>query len=116
MNNILAATALPRFIDLSTQAKENAAKATLGNIRAAVAIKYAENAINGVTPLFPATITSALFADGIIPKEPYSSAALADDVLTGAATSEINNAGGWFYIPASGQVYLNDTTGGHSSW
>ncbi|MFH1347493.1 MAG: type II secretion system protein, partial [Candidatus Margulisiibacteriota bacterium] len=30
---ILAATALPRFVDLSAKAKENAAKGVLGSVR-----------------------------------------------------------------------------------
>ncbi|MBU0630922.1 MAG: prepilin-type N-terminal cleavage/methylation domain-containing protein, partial [Candidatus Margulisbacteria bacterium] len=41
---ILAATALPRFVNLSDQAKLAASRGSLGAIRAAVAIKYAENA------------------------------------------------------------------------
>ena len=50
---ILAATALPRFVNLSDQAKVAASRGSLGSIRAAVAIRYAENAANGVSPADP---------------------------------------------------------------
>ncbi|MFA4906556.1 MAG: type II secretion system protein, partial [Candidatus Margulisiibacteriota bacterium] len=84
---ILAATALPRFIDLSTKAKENAAKASLGGIRAAIAIKYASNAVLA-TAAWPTTIDESLFADGKIPGNPYSaSSALASTVEVGTATT-----------------------------
>ena len=71
---ILAATALPRFVDLSSKAKENAAKGTLGSIRAAVAITYASNAAFG-TASNPSGITGGMFHDGQVPKEPYSESA-----------------------------------------
>ena len=57
---ILAATALPRFIDLSNKAKESAAKGALGGIRAAIAITYASNATY-TTARFPASKTAGQF-------------------------------------------------------
>src|SRR3989338_5102479 len=70
---ILAATALPRFVDLSNKAKESEAKGSLGAIRAAVAIKYAENVANNPgTGTFPSAVDASLFADSKVPTEPYS--------------------------------------------
>lgn len=49
---ILAATAIPRFVDLSDQATSAAREGGLGALRAAAAIYYAESAIAG-TPAWP---------------------------------------------------------------
>lgn len=111
---ILAATALPRFYDLSTKAKESAAKGALGTIRAAVAITYASRAANGESPLHPpiASLESgALFSDGKVPVDPYSNKSSIE-----AGTAPTAATGGWMYDAASGQVWLNDTTSGRSSW
>ena len=44
---ILAATAIPRFVDLSTQAETAAAEGGLGALQAAAAIYYAQQAAGG---------------------------------------------------------------------
>ena len=65
---ILAATALPRFVDLSSRARENAAKGHLGALRAAVAIKYASNAaynLESANSYIPTTLEAADFQDRI---------------------------------------------------
>jgi MSHA pilin protein MshA len=103
---ILAATALPRFIDLSGKAKEAAAKGALGGIRAAVAITYASNAAYGNAG-FPSGITTALFADNIIPKEPYADTNAVEVVAT---TAPSGTTGGWRYASDTGQVWINHTT------
>lgn len=100
---ILAATALPRFIDLSAQAKLNAAKATLGSIRAAVAIQYASNAAYGNASM-PANITGSLFHDGNIPPEPYSNVS----TVTLGSTPEAAGTG-WMYDSVNGRVWINNS-------
>ncbi|MFA6430904.1 MAG: prepilin-type N-terminal cleavage/methylation domain-containing protein [Candidatus Margulisiibacteriota bacterium] len=103
---ILAATALPRFIDLSSKAKISAAKGSIGTVRAAIAIQYADNAVNGVTPLFPATIAATLFSDGKIPSEPFlNSNAVA--VQAGAEVAPAAATGGWLYNSTTGRVWIN---------
>src|SRR3989338_10668725 len=68
---ILAATALPRFIDLSSQAKEAAAKGSLGGIRAALSIQYASNAVSGRAG-YPANITAGPVAATQAPGGAYA--------------------------------------------
>ena len=102
---ILAATALPRFIDLSAVAKENAAKGKLGSVRAAVAIQYASNAAYDISPLQPASITAAMFHDGSVPDEPY----LKSNTVTAGGTAEVTGGGGWVYDSANMRVWLNIT-------
>jgi prepilin-type N-terminal cleavage/methylation domain-containing protein len=99
---ILAATALPRFVDLSVKAKESAAKGALGGIRAALAIKYASNAAEG-TAAWPATISDDLFADNNVPADPYRTGAAAV-----AVTSVYDGTGGYVY-DGNGVVYLNES-------
>ena len=102
---ILAATALPRFIDLSSKAKESASKGALGGIRAAIAITYASTAANTGTGAYPADITPGLFADNQIPTEPLSNSKVVDNTLTAP-----DNAGGWAYDSGNGRVWVNFTT------
>ena len=111
---ILAATALPRFIDLSSKAKESASKGALGGIRAAIAITYSSTAAETGVGAYPANITAGLFADNNIPTEPLSNSKAVDNTLTAP-----NNAGGWAYDSAAGRVWVNFTTSAYpntSTW
>ena len=100
---ILAATALPRFVDLSGQAKMAAAKGALGGMRAAVAIKYASNAAYGAAG-FPSSLSVDLFADSVIPNEPYSDT----NIVTVGDTTPPSAAGvGWKYDSQGGRVWIN---------
>ena len=100
---ILAATALPRFIDLSAKAKESAAKGALGGIRAAVAIAYASNATYG-NAVWPSSVSSDLFADNQVPTEPYS---VTNAVAPGSNPS--GTTGGWMYDNVNGRVWINNS-------
>ena len=100
---ILAATALPRFIDLSAKAKESAAKGALGGIRAAMAIAYASNATYG-NAAWPSSVTANLFADNNIPTEPFSST---NSVAAGSNPS--GTTGGWMYDSGTGRVWINNS-------
>ncbi len=101
---ILAATALPRFVDLSSQAREAAARGALGNIRAAIAITYASNAATGQTILIPTTIEAIMFQDNQIPTEPYCNCS---SVEVGTGEPPAGGGGGWWYDSANGRVYIN---------
>ena len=61
---ILAAVAIPKFVNLSTQANEAACKSNLGAIESACAIYYASRAAGGYTPTFPADYTDGNLYDG----------------------------------------------------
>ena len=100
---ILAATALPRFIDLSTQAKVSAAKGSLGAIRAAVAIQYASNAAGGAAG-FPATLDASLFANARMPNEP-----LTNSTVVTATSSPVPTGSGWAYYSYDGSVWINNS-------
>ena len=106
---ILAATALPRFMDLSSKAKESAAKGALGGIRAAVAIYYASDAVTNPdnTNHYPPTLNSTLFADNQVPNEPLTGSG-SNAVVIGTSDA-VTGTGGWVYDTATGKVWLNST-------
>ncbi len=62
---ILAAVAVPKFMDLSDEAESATCKGNQHAIEAAAAMYYAEQAVAG-TPAFPATLAamSSLFTTG----------------------------------------------------
>ena len=100
---ILAAIAIPKFVDLSGQVKQSATKAGLGAIRSVIAIQYAKSATSG-SAVFPTSITTDLFADQRIPKNElngFTAITATTAAPTGTATSA---SAGWWYISSSGQT------------
>lgn len=53
---ILAAVAVPKYFDLSTQAKVVAEKGVVGGVRAGISTLYANNKTTGVVPAYPALL------------------------------------------------------------
>jgi MSHA pilin protein MshA len=95
---ILSVVAIPRYVDMQEEAREASIRGALGNIRSAVSIQYARNALSG-TPSFPAALNGTLFADGKVPEEPVSK-------VTTVVTS-FNGSGGWVYDSGTGRVQCN---------
>jgi MSHA pilin protein MshA len=113
---ILFAVAVPRYLDLSTQAKENATRASLGAIRAAVAIQYASNAAAG-TASYPASVSTNMFADNRIPPEQViaTAASVSTSIIVGVATTT-NPLGGWLYNSTAGTAMINTSNATYSAW
>ncbi|HVN67106.1 MAG TPA: type II secretion system protein [Candidatus Sulfotelmatobacter sp.] len=103
---ILAATALPRFVDLTVQAKQAAAKGALGAIRSAVAIEYANRASSGTQPFTPTSIEAVMFHDQQIPNEPITGS---NGVSIGSVEG-VTTGGGWRYDSTSGRAWINHST------
>nr|MBU1328606.1 prepilin-type N-terminal cleavage/methylation domain-containing protein [Candidatus Omnitrophota bacterium] len=112
---ILAAVAIPKFVNLGNEAKISATKGGLGAIRSAVAITYAQNATSG-TASFPTAVTTDIFADSTIPTNKLNSATSVATV-TVAPSGTATSASGWWYITASGRVgAYSDGTQDTSAW
>lgn len=95
---ILAAVAIPRFIDMSVKAKEGATKGILGGVRGAVSIQYANNALRGHAGFPPIGNLRAGMSQGI-PANPYNS-------FTGVqAPGSPGSNMGWVYDAATGKFY-----------
>ena len=67
---ILAAIAIPKFLDLSAKAKQAVCDGNVGAINAALAVQFAQNAVAG-NPVYPDTVTAGMFANGVVPVCPY---------------------------------------------
>jgi len=68
---ILAAVAIPKYMDISDKAEEAACEAKRGVIRSACSMYYASKAVNGQTPAFPSTYNdTSLYADETVPTCP----------------------------------------------
>ncbi len=93
---ILAAVALPKYVDLSNKAKEGVRDGALGSIRAVVAMQYAENILNKRAYLFPLSLQPTMFADSIVPMNPVTDK---NDI---SMTTSIEV--GWRYYPTTGTV------------
>jgi len=114
---ILAAIAIPRFVDLTGQADQAATRGGLGAIRAAAAIKFANQvATSGGTNQSWPLLSGTDFAGGLIPTNQLNnqSAITHTNVTMGNTTS----ASGWWYVTgdqddnaAAGRAgaYTNDT-------
>lgn len=112
---ILSAIAIPKFVDLTGEAKENATKSGLGALRSVIAIEYAKNATSG-TASFPTAITTDLFADERIPTNKLNDAtAVAATAAAPAGTA--TSTSGWWYISASGKAgAYSDGTVNTATW
>ncbi len=67
---ILAAVAIPKFVDLSSNAKASACKSNQAAIESAAAVKYAENAAAGNAAYPAENDLPALFPSGKTPTCP----------------------------------------------
>ena len=59
---ILAAIAIPRFVDLSGQARISATRGSLGAVRSVLAIRYAQSATGGAAASFPGALSASHFS------------------------------------------------------
>ena len=95
---ILAALALPKFIDLSGSAKIASTKAGLGSLRSVLATRYAASGTGGATASYPATLTTADFAGSEIPKNGLTGNT---DIIPLAVTvsgTTTHATGGFWYV------------------
>jgi MSHA pilin protein MshA len=102
---ILAAIAIPKYVDLSVQANTSAAKGAIASIRAAIAIEYARSATTPTGAALPTVDKlndGSLFSEGVTPTNPLSPASKT------VKAPPYDGLGGWIYYP-SGTVESNDT-------
>lgn len=114
---ILATVAIPKFVNLTTEARISATKGGLGAIRSTVAIEYAKSATStSGTAAFPSSIGTTNFADSLIPKNALNNATSVG-VVTVAPSGTATSTDGWWYISASGRVgAYSDGTQDASGW
>ena len=118
---ILAAVAIPKYQNLTTEARESATKAALGGLRSGITIFYANQAVqsgNATWPLLSDVETVGTVMEQSIPKNPYQSASNApDSIVTGVTKGVIvGTRGGWAYLAATGEIWPNTNVAGENNW
>ncbi len=118
---ILAAVAIPRYTNITDEAKEASARAALGGLRSGIAIYYATQAVQTGTALWPSlaeirTIGSVM--EHSIPNNPYQlDANAADSIVTGVTKgTTVGARGGWAYDAATGELWPNTSGSGENNW
>ena len=91
---ILAAVAIPKFVDLQAQARRAAANAELGALRSAATVYYASTAAHGGTVGYPANkaILTNLLSNPLTILDP------------------VNASYPWSYVSASGRIVQTGPT------
>jgi MSHA pilin protein MshA len=118
---ILAAVAIPKYQDITAQAKEASCRASLGALRSGITIWYANKAVTTGTAAWP-SLTSLATVDSVmaqaLPRNPYQlSTSAPDSIVTGVTKGTIVGArGGWAYKASTGEVWPNTNSAGENSW
>lgn len=118
---ILAAVAIPRYQDITSEAKEAACRSALGALRSGITIFYANKAVTTGTALWPSlaqlSAVDTVMAQAI-PANPYQQEANApDSIVTGVTKGTVVGArGGWAYKPSTGEVWPNTNAVGENGW
>ena len=114
---ILAAVSIPKYQDITAEAREAAARASLGSLRSGVTIYYANTAVTTGTATWP-TLTqletyNEVMAQGI-PANPYQQVdGAADSVVTGVTKGTVvGTRGGWAYLEGTGEIWTNTQSAG----
>ncbi len=118
---ILAAVAIPKYQDISNEAKAAAAKGSLASLRSGISIYYANAAVKTGSATWPPidsmrTIGTVMMQ--ALPANPYQSANNApDSIVTGVTKGTIvGTRGGWAYKPSTGEIWPNTSVAGENNW
>ncbi len=110
---ILAAVAIPRFVDLTANAKDSATKGALGGLRSAISIFYASQAIAGSArwPTSTTEIANAM-SDGAVPANPWAATSISTNILTVSVSTipATTNDVAWIYNASNGRIWAANNT------
>lgn len=118
---ILSAVAIPKYQNITSEAKEASCRAALGGLRSGITIYYANQAVTTGTAAWP-SIAALRVVDSVMihamPKNPYQADANApDSIVTGVTKGTIVGArGGWAYLATSGEIWPNTSGSGENDW
>lgn len=118
---ILSAVAIPKYQNITSEAKEASCRAALGGLRSGITIYYANQAVTTGTAAWP-TLSVLETADSVMihamPKNPYQLDANApDSIVTGVTKGTIvGSRGGWAYLASSGEIWPNTSGSGENNW
>lgn len=116
---ILAAIAVPKFVDFTTDAKDSALKGSLGGVRSAISNSYAYSGTpaGGGVIAYPTLVelktNGTVMAQGI-PDNPYSTGTVKNAVVAGTTKGTpvtSGTTGGWCYKAATGEFWADTASG-----
>ncbi len=116
---ILAAVAVPKFFDFTTDAKAAACKGALGGTRTAITSYYSYSAtpagggVAGYPTLAQLTTVGTVLAQGV-PDNPYSTSATKNAVIAGVTKGTpvtAGTSGGWCYLASTGEFWADTASG-----
>jgi len=118
---ILAAVAIPKYANITSESKEAAARGALGGLRSGITIYYANQAVTTGTASWPTVDqlgTPGIVMEQSIPANPYQHPdSAADSMVTGATKgTPVGTRGGWAYNAVTGEVWPNTTDAGENNW
>jgi prepilin-type N-terminal cleavage/methylation domain-containing protein len=118
---ILAAVAIPKYANITSESKEAAARGALGGLRSGVTIFYANEAVTTGTASWPTLNqlgTPGIVMEQSLPANPYQNPdSAADSIVTGVVKgATVGSRGGWAYNAATGEIWPNTTDAGENNW
>ena len=118
---ILAAVAIPKYQDITAEAKASAAKGALGSMRSGISIYYANAAVKTGTATWPpidSLRTVNVVMSQSMPANPFQASTNApDSIVTGVTKGVIvGTRGGWAYKPSTGELWPNTNSAGENNW
>lgn len=111
---ILAAVALPAYLDYRTDAKKAACRGALGALRAGIANFYARSVTDsgGGTLAYPTQLqletVGTVMVDGV-PENPFDTDSTKNNIVASSSTKGTvsGSTGGWCYNATNGQIWAN---------
>jgi len=112
---ILAAVAIPKYVDMQDEAKAAAAKGVIGSIRSAISIQYAKNALAG-NAVFPsiaeltATGATSIFVEAQMPESPVDVSGNKNTVTAGTSPiddTDCDETSAYVYDANTGEIRFN---------
>jgi MSHA pilin protein MshA len=118
---ILAAVAIPKYQDITSEAKASSAKGALGSLRSGISIYYANAAVKTGTATWPPIDSLRNVGTVMIqsmPANPFQTATSApDSIVTGVTKGVVvGTRGGWAYKASTGEIWPNTSGAGENSW
>lgn len=118
---ILASIAIPKYRNIVAESREAAARGALGAMRSGISIYYANAAVTTGTAVWPpidSLETVGVVMEQQIPRNPYQDDANGpDSIVTGVTKGVVvGTRGGWAYLEATGEIWLNTSTVGENNW
>jgi type II secretory pathway pseudopilin PulG len=112
---LLGAVAIPRYQDMTLDAKTNSCKADLGGMRTAIALWQVRQAVSGgaaAWPPYDSMATHGVVMSGRIPDNPFQLSSNAPDSVVQGVTRGVvvGTRGGWAYKASTGEIWANTNT------